>query len=242
MKNLIFTILLTFASVIAYPQQIDRIGVIKLGETEKEILSNLNINNKRIVDGATQKKKNITKILEHSVVRFKYDPTCTLVKDLVSDFYIDKYFEKCSEATIYNIPEYQIAGTVFKNFKLFFYRDTLVKIFTEDGQANLEFIRVFKAKYGEGKVTVSEYPSKDSPDKISGYTTNVWTTNSSKNIEIKLLKSYGYVKETNEYGIETGEARFVVGFRFEIQNSDTYYEMRNCSQKGQGTKPKLNDL
>jgi hypothetical protein len=148
MKSLAVMFLLF--SLAGNAQEIDGIGVIELGKTETQILSDLKIEAKKIVDGNTKTMKAIGKSSSKSVIRIKYDPICKLIKDMLSessnfDLSLKNWgIEKCADATLLLIPKYEVAGVTVQHLRLTFYRDTLIRIlYQNENDDNKNFLFAF---------------------------------------------------------------------------------------------------
>ena len=139
-------------------QDINGIGIFKLGKTEAQIISDLKIDSTDIIDGAMRTMKELVKKDSKSYVQIRFDPTSKLTKDILStsadlDNRLEELgIEKCADAVLLVIPKYEIAGVTVEYLKLTFYKDTLIRIsYKNTDDRNKNFLVAFKAKYGEGK-------------------------------------------------------------------------------------------
>jgi len=115
MKLLLFVVILLVFHI-SNAQEINGIGVIKLGKTETQILNDLKIESKHVIDGASKTMKELGKKSSKANIRIKFDPTSKLIKDMLAkstnlDYRLQDWgIEKCTDAVLFLIPKYEVAN------------------------------------------------------------------------------------------------------------------------------------
>lgn len=223
----IAVLLALFTNSMCLSQIINGFGSLRLGKTENEIIRDLNIDQKKIIDGSLVKLKSLySKKASNSLVKIKYNPSSVLVKDILRkkkslhsvDLELKKLgVHKCEDAILYIMPwAFNVNNVPIYNLKLLFYKDRLVKIFINcsDSECNIEFRVNFEHKNGSPKV---EYYSKDNncgeKDRIK---TSHWPSGSS-DIAIQSNESswchmddtWGDIYSSNSYSFSIENIRFM---------------------------------
>lgn len=143
MKTLV-TLLSIFILYSSNAQTIEGIGQIKIGKSYSQIIQDVGIEEKKIVDAGKEDLDFFDVYRPKKTLLFKYDSANSKKRDY------DYEFIKCPEAVKLVIPTYTVADIKVEQIELQFYHDTLYSI--DIKSPSMEFLKAFKTKYGDGNL------------------------------------------------------------------------------------------
>lgn len=170
-------------------QKIEGFGQLKIGKTLNQIINDLAIDTKTIIDESKgDKLKFYDLYMPKKTVLLKFD---TLRKE---KYEFDYYYSKNPKVTKLILPNYKVSDIAITDITLSFYNDTLYMINVKN--PTKDFKSAFEAKYGSGDVKQESKTVKCSSAFQSSFEveektfTTSWPSNDSSIVVISVLSSY----------------------------------------------------
>ncbi|HEV8079559.1 MAG TPA: hypothetical protein VGP43_02520 [Chitinophagaceae bacterium] len=141
MKKLLLSLLISLPTLIN-AQPVDGFGKIKLGKTYDQLLSDIDVNPKKIVSSKNEK-------LSFSEVYRPRKATLVIYDSAHFQESLKYSYVMCESAKLLLLPSYKVSDIEVNNLELKFFNDTLYSI--QITNPTSDFTTAFKLKYGSGK-------------------------------------------------------------------------------------------